>query len=118
MDLRQATGEVVFTFEKGDGSGEITRTLRRPKLKEYRTLVEAVGAMRDDVATDDAAEMTTRDINKGMTRLLEWFQLVFSTLSGEALPPEDDLPAWLIGGDVTRDLIAHWQATPSRRGGR
>lgn len=109
FDLR-SDGTVVFQFEDN-----VTVELRRPTLGEYRLLAEALERMRQDInANEDATTLLAR-LSDG---LLDWEQQVFATLGTAPLPSEDQLPAWMINGTITGQLVDHWQKVPSRRGVR
>lgn len=97
-----ADGTVTFVFD------DQHFVLRRPKLGEYRKLIESL-----TVAGGEAKG----DVTKQFDAVAGWFQQIFETLGDKTLPPIDDLPAWLLGAEVAQELIAHWQLVPSRRGG-
>jgi hypothetical protein len=135
-------GTAVFEF---DG---LIRTLRRPKLGQYRTLIESLGEFREEVlqaakAAEDGADAAPLKIGEQLDKLLDWFDGVFTSLAGEGLPrrtayfdgqgketteelavssgqviDQDRLEPWLLSGQVVTDLIQHWQTVPSRRGGQ
>lgn len=109
-----ADGTVVFQL-----SEKSTIKLRRPSLGEYRKLVEQVEQMQEDAAAIITSKNGALTVDKLSDLLLEWVRLAVSLLgSPEELPPEDELPAWILNADLTRDLVAHWQKVPSRRGVR
>jgi hypothetical protein len=92
-------------------------TLARPNLKQYRALTELAIAMRDDLIkideVDSDAVSTVSQVNE---LLFGWISQVFEELGDKKLPDEDELPPWIIAGDLSRQLIEHWQAIPSPRG--
>lgn len=112
-------GTAVFEF------GGITRTLKRPTLKQYRTAIETLGAMRSELSEALSDDDVSIEIGPQIDALIGWLDEVFTSLAGEGLPKdsagnvdEDLLPAWLLSGSIINSLIAHWQAVPSHRGGR
>ena len=113
-------GTATFEF---DG---ITRVLKRPTLRQYRTAVEALGGRKDTLlgATKDG-DIESVGVGVQLDALVEWFDVVFTDLAGEGLPKtadgeidEDRLPSWLLSGTIVQGLVGHWQAVPSHRGGR
>lgn len=107
------------TFNFGDAG---VRTLRRPKLKQYRYLIEELNRMRKDLIPDasnaeEAAEADI-DVDEQFNRLLAWLSEVFETLGDQPLPGEDDLEPWVLNGAIPRDLVQHWIEVPTRRGAR
>jgi hypothetical protein len=112
---RRADGTVRFQF---NGTGTIS--LGRPTLKQYRNLVESLSDLRsrasgttaEDGSVREGEEITLLDL------LLEWYAVVFTELGDGPLPDEENLPAWLLNGQIAADLVEHWQKVPSRRGGR
>jgi len=111
----KADGTAVFHFD------DITRTLKRPTLRQYRELVESLGAMRDKlIAASDAAngEEVNVPVALQFDELLGWLGQVCETLSGESLPDEDLLPPWVLSPQIAGDLVTHWSTIPSHRGGR
>lgn len=118
-------GTATFELKK------VTRVCRRPNLKEYRELVEALSS--GDGKKDN---ITVR-----ISLALEWWDTVFTLLAGEGLlktkkldgegkvvKDENDEPImiidetklepWLITDVVIVGLIAHWQTFPSPPGDR
>jgi len=84
-------GTAVFEF-----SG-IIRTLRRPKLGEYRAILESLGEFREEIlraaeaarkAAADGEESTAPSVKIGeqLDKLLTWLDGVFEKLAGEGLP--------------------------------
>lgn len=131
-------GTAVFEF------GGIIRTLRRPKLIEYREVLEDLGEFREEILraaeaakraaeTGDASQVPSVKIGEQLDKLLSWLDSVFVTLAGEGFPrvekTQDDgsvvlvidegkLEPWLLAGQVVTDLVQHWQTVPSRHGGQ
>lgn len=113
-------GTITFEF-----SG-VTRVLRRPTLKQYRASLETLSALRDEAAGDaEEGDVSSGTIKMQLDKIVEWLDQTIKSLSGEGLPrasdgeiDEDLLPAWLLSGEVIRDVITHWQTVPSRHGGR
>lgn len=90
------------------------RTLRRPTLGQYRRFVEALSSLGDSVDGDEK--------DNGLTATVNWLRLLFDGnsevrgLSDVSLPEsQDDLPSWLVSGEVAKDLITHWQTVPARQ---
>lgn len=119
-------GTIVLKFQHA--GGEVTRTLRRPVLEEYRELTGSLMDLRDELAEDvqprdgdteiDIATRVGRaQLERQQDRMLEWLTSVFSTLGNEPLPTEG-LPPWIMSPDVATEMVGHWQAVPSRHGGR
>src|SRR5437763_1538090 len=85
------------------------RHLRRPTLREYRILVEQMGELAGKSVAGKPAS--------SLGHTLEWMKLVFEGseelglpgLSDQPLPGEDDLPSWLVAGEVPSNLVSHWQ---------
>ena len=122
-------GTVTFHFDGvGPERENVDRTLRRPKLKQYRRLVESLGKMRsalpdipDEATAEEAAVLMSSakiDVNEQFDKLLEWLREVFDTLGDGPLPDEDDLPTWVLNGAIPKDLIGHWISVPTGRGAR
>ena len=46
--------------------------------------------------------------------LLTWYVVVFDALEVKSkdLPDEDNLPAWFLDQNLTRDLTNHWRSRP------
>ena len=120
----------TITFDFGDG---LVRTLRRPKLKQYRALLESLNSMRRDLVSDvpdvdenstpeeiAAAEAAMKDVDVDaqFDKLVGWLREVFSVIGDGPLPDEDQLDAWIVNGTVTADLVKHWTKVPTRRGGQ
>jgi len=125
FDLRR-DGTAVFKFQHNEN--EVTRTLRRPVLEEYRDLTGDLMDLRDDLAEDMrpetgdteleiAARVNRAQLERQQDRMLDWLRKVFSALGNEPLP-EIGLPPWIMSPEVATDLISHWQSVPSRRGGK
>lgn len=109
FELR-SDGTIAFQFEDN-----VVVDLRRPTLGEYRLLAESLERMRQDInSIEDAATLLSR-LSDG---LLDWEKQVFETLGSAPLPPEDQLPSWMLNGTLTGQLVEHWQKVPSRRGVR
>lgn len=114
-------GTTIVEFDGG-----VIRTLRRPKLKQYRTLVESLTRMRrellPDVDLNNVEEATKAaqnlDPNEQFDRLLAWLSTVFEALGDGPLPSEDELDSWIVNGEVTRRLVEQWTKVPTRRGGQ
>ena len=105
------------TFDFGDAG---LRSLRRPKLKQYRHLIEELNRMRKDLVpegttAEEVAELDI-DVDEQFNRLLAWLREVFDTLGDGSLPDEDDLEPWVLNGAIPRDLVQHWIEVPTRRG--
>jgi len=99
-------------------------TLRRPKIKEFRVIRETLVALGTD-SIDDAASAAT-SVKKGKLpvnlttdvdredKLLDWWRLVFDTLSDnpDDLPENDELPLWLFDAEVIPQLLQVWLKSP------
>lgn len=118
-------GTITFEYEN------LHRVLKRPSLRQYRTLLESLSRMRDEaLERGGGEELDETKVNMGviafqMEALVKWFDEMFDALSGEPLPRRDDgsidddrLPSWLLSGGVINDIVTHWQSVPSRHGGR
>jgi hypothetical protein len=112
-------GDGTARFDFGDAG---VRTLRRPKLKQYRYLIEELNKMRKELVPDNAAEDADADaaamdnVDEQFNRLLAWLREVFETLGDGPLPEEDFLEPWVLNGAIPRDLVQHWIEVPTRRG--
>jgi hypothetical protein len=106
-------GTAVFHFD------DITRTLKRPTLREYRELVESLGNLRDELIEASGGDTEVNvPVKLQFDKLLGWLDEVCQTLSGEPLPDEDSLPPWVLSPQIAGDLVTHWSTIPSHRGGR
>lgn len=130
-------GTAVFEF------AGIIRTLKRPTLGQYRSILESLGEFRDEVLraakAAEKGEAVQLKIGEQLDKLLNWIDGVFVQLAGEGLPrkivtvedttgetpgsteeviDEDKLSPWLLSGVVVTELVTHWQSAPSRRGGQ
>jgi hypothetical protein len=89
------------------------RTLRRPKIGELRTLftsIEAVGS-KDRKPADGAFD--------GADDVASWWRDVVDTLGdGDPLPSDtDDLPVWILSGNLISKVATHWREVPYLSGG-
>lgn len=99
-------GTVFLQWDGSTPGSTHSQTLRRPSLAEYKALVARLGEL---ASTIDAASP-----GSGVAATEAWVAEVFATLSDVKLPPATELPSWLLNGDLSRDLIVHWQAIPAR----
>jgi hypothetical protein len=116
FDLKK-NGTVFLRWE-GQQEGSIQeRTLRRPTLGQYRAFVELLGELSERGEGEEAS------LGSGLQATVNWLRIIFNGdegrgvrgLSDRPLPDDDEeLPAWLVSGDVARDLILHWQTSPTR----
>jgi hypothetical protein len=91
------------------------RTLRRPRLGEYRRTIERMTTLTEAVRSGSGR---SDSFDTGVEATLEWLRGVFELLGDQGLPEvADECPAWLVSVDFARDLVAHWQTLPSRPGG-
>lgn len=112
FELR-SDGTAVFQFDDN-----LVIDLRRPTLGEYRLLSEALEQMRQDTIATSSEDNASSVLVALSDLLLTWEAKVFETLGNAPLPSEDQLPAWMLNGAITAQLIEHWQKVPSRRGVR
>jgi hypothetical protein len=86
--------------------------LRRPKIGEMRTLVEAIQSL------PAAPEEGARSFMAGAEDIADWWRNVVATLSDGTLPEDiDDLPVWLLAGELLGSVITHWREVPYLSGG-
>lgn len=118
FDASQPDGRVRLTING------VKYVLKRPRMKEFRKLRETLmDITRRAGATPEEAELASRgkvDISEIVERedeLLSWWSEVFGMLEekDQALPPEDELPPWLIG-PVVAETINAWLLRPARPG--
>jgi hypothetical protein len=116
--MAKATREGVELLDDGrvrlvmDGT---VRTLRRPKIGELRTLftsIQAVGS-KDKPASGDVGAFD------GADEVAAWWREVVDTLGdGDPLPSDtDDLPVWILSGNLISKVAAHWREVPYLSGG-
>lgn len=115
-------GTATFEFD------EFTRVLRRPTLRQYRTSLESLGAMREqalEAQEPDGESVSINTVGVQLDLVIAWFDETFKDLAGEGLPrteddvvDEDKLPPWLLNAELIGKLVTHWQTNPSRRGAR
>jgi hypothetical protein len=87
-------------------------TLRRPKIGELRTFIEAIETLGKGPTEADRSFMA------GAEDVADWWRTVVSTLSDGALPDDlDDLPVWLLAGELLGTTITHWREVPYLSGG-
>ena len=107
--------------------------LKRPKIKEFRNLREMLAEIGANSLEDveEAAQAvekgeappSLRDEAKRQERedeLLEWWQLVFTTLntSDKPIPENDDMPMWLFDGDIIPTVLKTWLSVPHHLGAK
>lgn len=126
-------GTVSISLETGE-----KWTLRRPKLREYRELVENLARRRKNYRQDladaekalqarmeNAAPDEDIDVNeeadsmagKSIDLMMEWVNDVLVMLGNPSTPMTDDnAPVWVISGNISTSLFSHWQSVPQARG--
>lgn len=120
--------------------GGVRFRLRRPTIGEQREFVERLEEIADEqtrrtefinamvdaaAAGDQEAAASVRAERRAAERLAEeqllaWWRLVISTLEtdGAVLPDsDDDLPAWLLGPQLTVETRRVWLSIPWGPGG-
>jgi hypothetical protein len=104
-------GRVVLTM---DG---VARTLRRPKIGELRTLfgnLDEVSKLEKETGSVLSALGDTADALAG------WWATVVDMLGVDCDPlpgDPDDLPVWLLSGDLIGKVTSHWREVPYLSGG-
>jgi hypothetical protein len=121
-----------------DGTAKITigkdrYVLKQPTLGEMRKLRElydvmieefrAVQSANTEMAMQEAANALDPKFKKKPRKKLDDDQMVvdlvremFLTLSEAPLPPDDELPSWIVDGRFPKDLIEHWRTNPLHYG--
>ncbi len=90
-----------------------TWNMRLPKLGEYRKLRGSITQSAKDAATAAVAGDEFDEIQV----LVDWVRTALNTLADRPFDlSEDDWPSWLIGGQFSAKLIAHWRDVPLGRG--
>lgn len=146
LDLRK-DGTVFLHVDKPTGEGTDLVRLRRPKMRELKELRQAEWDVSDEVLgwidtnnkvvidlrleaaeKPDDRELAVRirneniRINRESATInedlrLRWAADVVEMLNGRELDPAD-LPPWMGSTQFASDLIGHWFAVPTRRGGQ
>lgn len=104
-------GKVVLTM---DG---VARTLRRPKIGELRTLfgnLDEVSKLEKETGSVLSALGDTADALAG------WWGTVVDLLGVDCDPLPDDpdeMPVWLLSGDLIGKVTGHWREVPYLSGG-
>lgn len=120
--------------------------LRRPKIGEYRKLLERRDEMSDNLLRTDRDETSAAAALAGLmeearnsdvdvevliaarNKLREasaaardltptWVGEVFDLLGDRPLPSEDERPSWFVAPQLVGTLLGHWRAAPLVRGG-
>jgi hypothetical protein len=111
-----------------DGTAKITigkdrYVLRQPTLGEMRKLRELYDEMIEtfraiQTANIEAALDPKKKAKKANDdeMVVGWVREAFLTLSEAALPPDDELPSWIVDGRFPKDLIEHWRTNPLHYG--
>lgn len=95
-------------------------TLRRPKLREYRSFLEEQGtamvAMNEKVIAGADGEGLIRDVDMigpdgEPGPFLKLYARIFTELGGQDIDPFE-LPIWMTSGRVFSDLVVHWRNVP------
>ena len=110
-----------------------TRVFRRPKLRQFRELVEgltrAQKSLEADKAAQEAAEKEAAEkgtpvelpdisVVRADEVMLGWLNEVVSVLApGTAALTEDDVEPWMTTTGITTALVVHWRTVPSLPGG-
>jgi hypothetical protein len=86
--------------------------LRRPKIGELRRFVESLETLT--AATPEAK----RSFMAGAEDVADWWKTIVAELSDGSIATDvDDLPVWLLAGDLMAQVIAHWREVPFLSGG-
>lgn len=91
--------------------------LRRPKIGELRTFYER---MREVLEAQEGTDDRWEAIRAGEALADYWRQVVDSLRTDDELPfPEDvdDLPVWLLSGELMVKVENHWREVPYLSGG-
>jgi hypothetical protein len=92
-----------------DGTSNV---LRRPKIGELRTFVEAIESLGKNPTEADRSFMA------GAEDVADWWRNVVATLSDGTLSQDlDELPVWLLAGELLGTTISHWREVPYQSGG-
>lgn len=122
FDASQKDGRIRFTM---DGTDYV---LRRPKIKEFRTIREQLMDLAKKAgATDEEAEAVakgkTADVDRDLwtereDELLSWYAEVFAMLEEKAqpLPGVEDAPTWLLGRGIMTEMMQAWLNRPAPPG--
>lgn len=121
--------------------------MRRPRVREFRQLREAIHDISDEItALADAAQrrqveiataiserdtpqtdderLEVRKLGRELAARREELYLGWWALVGEKLcetsgwPDLDDMPAWAGEAESATELVSHWRSTPSLSGAR
>jgi hypothetical protein len=108
-------GTVTLSLDDG------TWLIRRPKLRQFRELVESLARLRKTL-NDEIAEAEETKVDVPVTRpdelMLGWLNEVLATLGPvDAQLTDDNADAWMTTSGVSTDLITHWRTRPPVRGG-
>jgi len=106
-----ADGQVVLSM---DG---VARTLRRPKIGELRTLF---GSLDDVSKLEKETGSVLSSLGETADALAAWWGSVVHMLGVDCddLPDDpDDLPVWLLSGDLIGKVTLHWREVPYQSGG-
>lgn len=104
-----------------------TRVLRRPKLRQFRELVEGLTRAQKSLEADrDAQEAAEKagepppDISpvRADEVMLAWLNEAITVLApGTPTLTEDDVEPWMTTTGITTALVVHWRTVPSLPGG-
>lgn len=106
-----ASGQVRATIN------QVTHTLKRPSIGEFRLLREFLNELADAAKPADGDDKPAPADQTD--ELLAWQRQAFELLADRPIDTDnDDLPAWMADPSLPAILIGHWRQVPVVRGVR